>query len=235
MPSRARGRRDILLALIGGCLAAALLVSGVPSLIAATTLLQGEAALDLLRAGERPTAAGVERILDSRATALRWAPSGRGHVEIGTVLAALAQAADGQGVSGEEVLERGIAELRRGLSQAPADAVGWQQLALAAAARGQADEAATALGMSFRSDPHTVRFGDARTTLGVVLWDHLDRDLRALLMRELRTAFRLEPREAVRTALRSRSLPILRAALAADAQDAQGLEIILDDYRAAGN
>lgn len=215
---------------LGGLLAAALLGGGVPRLVAAVAGLAGEPALALIQAGERPTAAGIERIVDGRATALAWAPDGRAEVEIGAVLLAMSEPADA--APSRRLLEGAAARLRAGLARAPADAQAWHLLAAASVAQGRADEAVRALGMSFRADPHTVRFGNARILLAVQLWRGLDGALQVAVLRELQTSFRLDPNETMRVAIRAGSLPILRQALAGDVQDAQALEVILDDYRA---
>lgn len=220
--------------LVGGCLAAALLAWGVPRLVAATAMLQGEPALELFRSGARPTAAGVERAIQSRLVASRWAPSGRPHLEIGTVLVALAGEAGTDGLPAEGLLTRAAAELRRGLALKPADAPGWQQLAAASLALGDADDAAAALRMSYRADPHTPQLDPARTMLAAALWERLEDGWRALAHREMRTSFRQDPRGAIETALRTGSLDRLREAVATDEQDAQGLALLLDEYRAAG-
>lgn len=223
--------------MLGGLLAAVLLGGGVPHLVAALAGLAGEPALALIQAGERPTAAGIERIVDGRTTALAWAPDGRAEIEIGAVLLAMAGPADAAPQSRQHLarqyLEGAAARLQAGLAQAPADAQAWHLLATAFLALDRRAEAARALAMSFRADPHTVQFGSARILLGVRLWDGLDRGLQAAVLRELRTSFRLDPAEAMRIAIRAGSLPILRQALAGDVQDAQALEIILEDHRAA--
>ncbi len=227
---------SLLLAALGGCLAGALLAAGVPRLIAAVAALQGDPALALIRAGERPTAAGVARIVDGRAMALEWAPDGRAQVEIGAVLLALAEPADAAaapGAAAGKLFTGAAARLRAGLARAPADPQAWYLLATASAVLERPGEAVRSLRMSFRADPHTTRFGSARILLGVRLWDGSDRNLRASVLREMRTWFRLQPGEAMQTALRTGSLPLLRQALAGDAEDAQGLEVMLEDYRAA--
>lgn len=228
-----RRRRHLGLLVLGVGLSAVLLGGGVPGLVAAVASLQGDAALALVRSGQRPTAAGTRRIVDGRLAALEWAPDPRAEIELGAVLLAMAGPLDGGSASSRRRLDGAAARLRAGLAQAPADAQAWHLLASALLALKRPDDATRALRMSFRADPHTAQLSNARTLLGVKLWDRSDHDLRASVLREMQTLFRLDPVRGIRAALRTGSLPRLRAALAHDPGDAQALEIFLEEHHRA--
>jgi hypothetical protein len=228
-----RRRRPWAVFALGLGLSTVLLGGGVPRLVAAMASLQGEAALALVRSGQQPTAAGTRRIVDGRLTALDWAPSARAEIELGAVLLAMAGPLEGGPAASRRRLDGAAARLRAGLARAPADAQAWHLLASASLALQHPDDAARALRMSFRADPHTAQLSNARTLLGVKLWDRSDHDLRAAVLREMQTLFRLDPVRGIRAALRTGSLPLLRAALADDPGDAQALEIFLEEHHRA--
>lgn len=235
MTSTAGVERRWLLVLTGGCLAAALFFLALPRLVASMALLAADSGFDLFRSGDQPTVAGIERVIEAQTTAIWWLPvASTPHVGLGQVLMTLAANVGSTEIDRQALLDEAERQLRLGLTLAPADAMAWSQLATVLAVEGRADEAATALAMSFTADPHTTQLQTTRTSLGMTLWDRLDEGLRGLLKRELQTFYRLDPQAVMRTALRARTLPILREALVNDPQDSQSLAIYLDDYWAGG-
>jgi hypothetical protein len=224
---------SLLAPLLGGCLAAALLALAVPRLEAGLALLKGDGALDLLRSGREPTLEGVERLLRSRQEALARVPDGQSHFDLAATFLALAESELAGSMPPKELRALAERHLRDGLALAPADAQAWQLLATVRLLRNDPDEAARALGLSFRANPFAPYLGDARTTLGMLLWSRLDEQARASLLAEMRAAFRRNPKRITRAALDTGSLGMLQDAIRKHERDIALLERLLKKLRPA--
>jgi hypothetical protein len=217
-----------------GCLSAALLLLAVPRLMAALAMLPGNNGLEQLRTGRQITLDGIERLLDSRHAALGWVDDAGAHRDIGIVLLTLANS-DGipRGISDDELAERARNELLRGLALAPVQAEGWDLLVTAELGLGNVQEAAQALRLSYRSDPHAGDLARVRTPKAMLLWNELDAPLRTQVQREIRSLFRRNPRTAVDAAVHGQGLGILREALQDDQAALQRLEKIVKSLETA--
>lgn len=221
----------LLAPLVGGCLAAALLTLSVPRLMASLALLKGDAALALLQSGQEPTLEGVERLLRSRQEALAWVPSGQSHFDLAKALLALSESELRGATPPEELRALGERHLREGLALSPANAQAWQLLATTALLRNDPDEAARALTLSYKANPHAPHLSDGRTAMGMLLWKHLDEATRAPLRVEMRSAFRRNPGRLARVALDTDSVELLQDALAGHQPDLDRLRKTLQQIR----
>jgi hypothetical protein len=222
---------NLLVPILGGCLAAALLALAVPRLIAATALLKGDAALELLRSGREPTLEGVERLLRSRQEALAWAPSGQSHLDLAAAFLALSESSRDGSVAPAELRALAERHLRQSLALAPANAQAWQLLAGTSLMRNDPDEAAQALALSFEANPHAPYLGEARTALGMLLWSRLDEPTRASLREEIRSTFRRSPSRTAQTALDTGSVALLQDVLGGHEKDLASLQRLLQKLR----
>ncbi|MEK0082173.1 hypothetical protein [Benzoatithermus flavus] len=226
---------NLLAPLLGGCLAAALLALAVPRLMATTALLKGDAALELLQSGQEPTLEGIERLLRSRQEALAWVPDARSHFDLAGAFLALSEANVRGSVTPEELRALAERHLRAGLSLAPADARAWQLLATAKLLQNDPDEAARALVLSFKANPHAPYLGNARTTLGMLLWGRLDETTQARLRKEMYSTFRQNPSRTAQIALDTGGVTLLQDALKEHEQDQARLQRLLQKLRPAEN
>ena len=125
-------------------LAAFLLATGIPRLLAALAMLPGNPALAEIEEGKPVDATALALLIDGRQEARRYVADPRLNTDV--ALAELLQI-DQQALGDREprvLLDRAIDQLRLGLAAAPANSFAWARLAHALALQGGRDEAALA-------------------------------------------------------------------------------------------
>ncbi|MCS7269211.1 MAG: hypothetical protein RMK73_10730 [Geminicoccaceae bacterium] len=91
-----------------------------PSALAELANLPGDAAMELLRTGQRPTEEGWLRLLDSREASLRFAPLAKAHRDLGTAYYLLAEEVADTDAMRRDLSRRAAEHLGFAIARAPA-------------------------------------------------------------------------------------------------------------------
>lgn len=203
-PTRRRDRAGLVLA---GLLGLVLLGAGGVSLGSAVTALPARAVLGDLRAGRPVADAEAQAAAAALDRAGRWQASAELAADRGLLL-----------------LRRDDAEAERATEAAlrlgPVQPSAWARLAALRAARGEAEGAVQALRLSMLTGAVVPELTRSRIELGLALADRLDPATRALLVRQFRLAWVLDPAAASELLRRADAAPFMQEAMAAmDAAD----------------
>lgn len=212
---------------IGGCVSAALLYLAVPMAVSAIQLLPGDVAASLVRRGALLSDSGMARLIDTRRAGLRWHDAAEPHGDIAALLVSVVLAQRTGNATVEEVLDRARGEARAALTLSPADAGNWQLLASIELLAGRQSDAARALAMSYRTNPHSAALGLARTTTGLNLWNDLDPATRPLVLVELKDAFRSDRELILQQAMNLGRMDVLRQSVQDDEVASRRLRILM--------
>jgi|GEM_PF-5264434 len=172
-----------------------LLALGVPRLLSGMVTLE-------VRSGDEPAAA---RALD-QATAL---------VADGEMMVEQAVIEQRLGRPAPEI----IALLKTGLAQSPANPKGWALLASLLSTSGDRPAAVQALRLSYLAGPVVPDLMTGRLTLAMALLDDLDEETRGLTARQVRLAWKIDPRPVITLMQRPGLTVFLTEALGAQEQD----------------
>ena len=198
-------------------LAAGLAALATPRLVAGLARMPGDAALDLVEDGVRPSDAGLLRAVDAQIAALAVMAQPESHMAIAYLSIALVGANDLTGSSADELYSVGRSHLEASLALAPGQPRAWFMLAGLRQRAGDAPGAAAALDLSLMANPHAPMFAPFRWPMALSLGGRLDRTAREQSNLEFLSYFRVQPENALRQALRLDRFAELRA-LVGDAQ-----------------
>lgn len=222
------------IAALSAVLAVVLLSLAVPRVVLALRLLPGEDALDLLRAGTRPSDAGLIRAIDAQHAALATMSSADVHMDVAYLAQALAESSGTSQDDSAQLVMLANRELRQSLALAPGNPRGWMMLAGARLNAGDNEGAAAALTVSFSADPHVPLLAPFRWAMALAVGKQLSRETREQANLEFLSYFRLAPESAVRQALRRDQLAALSALADDRGEDRERLERILNRMRYGG-
>ncbi|MCX8100706.1 MAG: hypothetical protein N3D77_05635 [Geminicoccaceae bacterium] len=205
-----------------GLAGALLLALALPAAGARSSLAGGRAAFERVREGGGLTEAGWQRLIEGQQAALASLPEPGIAKAVAVVLQSRAM-----GLSGEPavlLLERAREVLLSALEEAPADPIGWMQLAQLDAAMLDVAGSAASLAASFRSGPVSPELAVQRAALALGLWDWLAEPMLERARRELPPALRIDAAALVGVARATGRLEELRAAAAGDPRASAALE-----------
>lgn len=205
-----------------GLLGTLLLALAVPAAGARSSLAGGQAAFARVSEGGGLTEAGWLRLIAGQEAALASLPEPRIAKSVAVVLQARAG-----GVSDERavlLLDRAREVLQAALEEAPADPIGWMQLAQLDAAMLDIARAAESLAASFRTGAVAPELAVQRAALALGLWDWLAEPMVQRARAELPRALRLDAPALVAVARATGRLGELREAAAGDPVASAALE-----------
>ena len=150
-----------------GVLATALLVLGLPQTVDSVIRLYADSSIDIDHIDAANAAAA-----DQAAAALKRAGLllGDGNARLRAGIIEWRLAPQLEGASAEDRLHAAVADLSAGLSQVPASALGWAELAMASAALGDSTAAIRAWRNSNRLAPYDPQLDLWRAEIGSNLW-----------------------------------------------------------------
>ncbi len=188
-----------------------LLVLSAPRLVASVLLLPGDHVLTRIQklAGSAPKE-DLMTLVRSRKAALEWLDSGRIRTDLALAQILLAEA-QGTVLRPAPNLAKGAARnLEIGLAKGPANTHAWARLALVRyRIDGATREVAKLVSMSALIGLNEPRLVFPRIGLSLVLWERFDKSERELVLRQVRYAWRIDPKRLVALARRSgQPLPI---------------------------
>lgn len=212
-------------ALLPMALGICLLVSGLPRLVSALTMLPGAPVLDALQA-ERPVS---DEELDGLARrwsiARQFSSSGRIAAELAAAKLAAAERLPSRAQSNRRgLVEEAATLLEEGLAAAPANSFAWARLAYARSLKdGFGPGAVDAWRLSVLTAPADRRLALWRTRFGIALVSRLIEDDQALLDGQIRFAWRSDQAELARYAKAAGPAVVraVRAALFDQSEDLQ--------------
>ena len=173
--------RYVLLLLLG----LLLLVLAGPRVISNYYLAVGNSAYELVARGAPMARASLDRARRSREAALAVLETGAATKQLGHILLRDALARPWSDPERTSLLAQAVQRLRRGLALEPADLFAWYHLALAEWWRGRLRDAATALGMSYRTGPYEPTLVTERGRLALALWPRLSPAARTAAIGEI--------------------------------------------------
>ncbi|MFO1056287.1 MAG: hypothetical protein U1E53_04895 [Dongiaceae bacterium] len=178
-------RRAIASCTIFAGLAACLLATAVPSLLAAATRLPSDPTVEALAEGQRASPADLASLVAASAAARRFVPSPRYDTDMATGLLRLALAAPSGSADRQRLLQETATALRRGLAAQPANSFAWARLA-ETIAQLDPDPAAplAAWRLSIDTAPAEPRLAEWRARFGAQRLALLDAADRARLLRQ---------------------------------------------------
>jgi hypothetical protein len=167
-----------------------------PLFMARMTELPGDPAERQLVEPDPLTERGFTRLIDSRVAAQRWSDDPTVAKSLGFAYLAMAQRnEDAESGAEDDRIRAAVAELQRGLAEAPGDAPAWVQLSLAHAMLGDDDSAIRALRMSVTTGTNFATLSPIRGQLGLMYWFDLDDATRLGIAADFRRLVRQLPRE----------------------------------------
>ena len=176
------------LALIAGGL---LLLMAVPRFMSAVVQLPGNFVPARLEIHKKVSDAALAKLSSTRRGSIKWNSGGQQWVELG--LAQLRQAERNE-ADREILLQRAVADLRKGLGMTPANSPGWLWLAEAELLRGGPTPAVRrAIEMSILTAPQDKPDYIKRLQISLLIWPQLDLDAREMVANQVHYAQRLFP------------------------------------------
>ena len=206
-------------------LALAILYLAGPRTMAAVVMFPGNHLLKRVQSGEALSEEQLETLINSRERALVWVESGRVRTDLALAKLLLAQQRTVNQQPDEGLVDQAKAELRQGLLFSPARPHAWTRLAFSELqAGGDARQAVAALRMALRVAPYEPGVMFVRLEVGLRLWWSLDPELREQLGEQIRMAWRHSGEQLIATALKTRRVHVVRAALSRSPGDSAEFE-----------
>jgi hypothetical protein len=209
-------------------LAALIAWLAVPRLVSALFLLPGDAAIDLVEAGIRPSEAGIFRAIEAQGQSLRYLPQADPHLRTAYLALSLAESSSLPAAEESELIEVGKYHLVRALTLSPAQPRGWFMLAGLRLRAGDRPAAAEALSMSLLTNPHLPLLAPLRWPLALELGASLSKEERERSNLEFLSFLRFQPETALRIALREDRLAELKALAGDRGEDRDRLAGVLE-------
>lgn len=189
---------------------AAIFAVAVPIAVADLAALPGDPVLERLREEATVDGSELERFARSREVALRWRETASGYAELALGRLILEKFPNG-GRRADPMRTESLTA--HGLGLAPMDPYGWMRLAQARLDRGApAPEIAAPLQLALRSGPHEDRRHAMlllMVEVGLLVWDRLDDDERALIGEKARWAWLRDVRRTAAAAERTGRTDVL--------------------------
>lgn len=146
--------------------------------------LPGDDGMTRIYGGELLSLQSYQRVISTRATALRWKEKAQYRFEIGSTYFWLSQAAIPFGLDQPPLVEAAESELRAGLTLSPVNGNAWMYLTELGSLRGDPGAAVRTYLMMMRTNPTDPQNAYVRATTGLDFWDQLDEGMRLRLGRE---------------------------------------------------
>lgn len=203
MPTEPRAREQFAVlrhpvTVIGLLLGALVLGLAAPRTIAAFHLLPGDPVRDAVRAGHTVSTDDLRALISNRNDALGGLSSPRIQGDLGVAYLELAKRQGIAGDTGGRHLNDGLRALEAGLLLSPTDPYAWARLAFVRIKNGgPADDAKTALFLSFLTGPYEKRLTISRIQYAILLWHRLSADERTQIFDQISWAERSGYRRAL--------------------------------------
>lgn len=210
-------RADRAGAVAGLGLSILLLILGVPSLVAALSLLPGDPVLHAIRTGGTWDGDGLDRLAETRERAARW--SGDGRLLTDLALAQMLQAGPpgSSDPDSNRLWERAEENLRAGLARSPASPHAWARLAQVQLVNGRpADEVVKALRMSLMTGRNERELALPRLVIGNQVRYAWDPEMTEEMLDQIRLAWRGSESALARSAIRHGYADLARGVLVED-------------------
>lgn len=215
----------------GVVLGGLLLVLAVPRMGSELAALPGNDGMARVYEGEVLSLGSYQRVLTSRASALRWQEKGQFRAEVGATYFWLAQAAVPFDLDQPPLIDAAKNELRAGLTLSPVNGYSWMYLTELSGLTGERDAAFQSFLMMMRTNPFDPQNGYVRATMGLDFWELLDQDMRNALGREFIAvlASKEQGPRFLDDALRAGMLARVRESIGSDPEDLEVLEEALGE------
>ncbi len=211
-----------------------MIVFGVARTISAFSMLPGTPVLKNIQSLNSVQADGLELLIASRKRGLRWSDSGRAWTDLGLAQLLLATT---EGIDGERrrsLVNEAIVSLNAGLALAPANPFAWTRLAYAESlAKGPSPQVVSALRMALFTAQYEPRLLFVRLELCFQVWSQFDAGDRDLIFKQVRFAWRIQPKRLVELALRIGKVNLVRASLLSSREDLSEFEKVLREQRSS--
>ncbi len=203
---------------------AILLYLGVPPTIDAIWMHSGDRTLRAIQAQETVSNERAEDLIEALDRSLFLVESGRKWTDLG--LAQLLRSARTTGhTESRELLVQARASLREGSALGPANGFAWTRLAYTETLiSGPSVEVARILEMAILTTPFHPRLLFIRLQLCFLAWPYFDQEDRALVLQQVRHAWREAPGKLVDLAVAAERVDVVRAALSGSPEDLEHLE-----------
>lgn len=210
--SPVRRRPSPVAAAVAGVLGCALLVLGLPQLIAGALTADSQDVLWELAAGRKPERAELDRATDRRESAARWEASAERETDRGILLVRRADATV-PGPEQDRLLAAARDAIAHGLSLGPVQPYAWAVLAALRERTGDRAGAVQALRLSMLSGAFEPDLMLWRIDMGLRLIDRMGVENEALLRGQVRKTWVLAPDKIAQLAETPKAGPFVRHAL----------------------
>lgn len=217
--------KNRLIGVIIGLVSLGLLAWAVPRTLSAFVMAPSAPVLRKLQNFQTVEMEELETVVTAQRDGLTWSSRGRTLTDLGLAQLLIAERLEDGGAAKREEITAAIASLKSGLALAPANPYAWTRLAYALyQVDGWTPEAMSALRLAFATAPYDPRLLLSRLRLSFLAWPHLAREDQALVLQQVRQAWRRNPNELTRIAIDFEQINVVRAALLRDPGDLAAFE-----------
>ncbi len=212
-------------------LAAALIWLSVPRLMAAFNSFSSGPVLDRIQSRKDVGPEKLRLLIESQKRGLKWMETSRRWTDLGQAKFLLATSSRDREERRKLYSEAGDA-LRKGLAISPSSPFAWTRLAyIDLALNGVSQNTVQNLRMALTVAPFSPRLLFPRLQLILLSWSRFDRSDRALILDQIRLAWRFNPRRLAKMAVDLRRTGLVKAALFRTPDDYSKFETLVKKFQ----
>lgn len=206
-----------------------ILITTVPSTIAAFVSGAGEPVIRRIQKQDDVTVDDLQTVIDAQDRGLFWVHDAEMEAKLGLANLLLAERTGTRDPGGAAYLEHARQALRSSLGRSPANPYPWTLLAYTEFLRAGAwnGPALSALRMAILTGPHEPTILWSRLRLALLAWSALGSDDRDLVLEQIRYAWEQDPKQLVKIAVDLNAVNVVRATLVADPEASEKFEEML--------
>ncbi len=212
-------------------LAATLITLSVPRVMAAFNSFSSGPILDKIQFRKDVGPQKLRVLIDSQIRGLKWMKTSRRWTDLGQAEILLANMTKKRKERRKLYFEAEAA-LQRGLAISPSNPFAWTRLAyIDLALNGVSPSVVRKLRMALTAAPFSPRLLFPRLQLILVTWSQFDRSDRALILDQIRLAWRFNPRRLTKAAINLKRTGLVKAALFRTPHDYLKFEALLKKFQ----